>query len=531
LPLSTREAAMARFKHYDYGQMKMLPVSFKEQILPGTFEHTLNHLIDHEIDLKVFEHRYCNDETGAPAYDPAILLKIILYAYSRGVTSSREIARLARENVVFMALSADSAPHFTTITDFIARLDAEIVSVFRDVLLVCDEAGLIGREMFAVDGVKLPSNASKTWSGTRAEFAKKVAKMERAVRYLVKRHREADAAGEDSPVQAARERQIDTLRKATRRVKQWLKHHGDKPGASGGVKKSNVTDNESAKMKTGKGVIQGYDGVTVTDAKHQVVVHAQAYGEAQEHALLIPMLEGACENMRALGAEDGLEEVAVAADSGFHSEANVRYLFESGVDGYLADTLFRKRDPRFASARRHVPQRASAPWARPPGLGLFRPRDFVYDEATQTCICPAGQFLYLNGSHCRIGGREAVKFTGAKRVCGPCTLREKCLRHPERTPVRQVVFFTGRATGQPETYTAKMKRKIDTDAGRTQYGRRLAVAEPVFAHICSARGLRRFSHRGRTKVNTQWLLYCLVHNIGKVSRYGNLERRCRRTLQ
>ncbi len=68
---------MARFKHYDYGQMKMLPVSFQEQILPGTFEHTLNHLIDHEIDLAVFEHRYQNDETGAPAYDPAILLKVL----------------------------------------------------------------------------------------------------------------------------------------------------------------------------------------------------------------------------------------------------------------------------------------------------------------------------------------------------------------------------------------------------------------------------------------------------------------------
>lgn len=67
---------MARFKHYDYGQMKLLPVSFKEQILPGTFEHTLNHLIDHEIDLSVFEHRYQNDETGVPrttkAEDPAV---------------------------------------------------------------------------------------------------------------------------------------------------------------------------------------------------------------------------------------------------------------------------------------------------------------------------------------------------------------------------------------------------------------------------------------------------------------------------
>ena len=115
---------MGRFKHYDYGQMKMLPVSFEQQILPGTFEYTLNHLIDHEIDLRVFAQRYRNDETGAPAYDPAILLKIILYAYSRGVSESRRIERLCRENVVFMALSADSAPHFTTIADFIARMDA-----------------------------------------------------------------------------------------------------------------------------------------------------------------------------------------------------------------------------------------------------------------------------------------------------------------------------------------------------------------------------------------------------------------------
>ncbi len=158
---------MARFKHYDYGQAKMLPVRFEEQILPGTFEHTLSRVIEERIDLSIFEARYKNDEGGAPAYDPAILLKIILFAYSKGITSSREIARLCCENVVFMALSADSQPHFTTIASFIAKLDGEIVSVFRDVLLVCDELGLIGREMFAVDGVKLPSNAAKEWSGTR----------------------------------------------------------------------------------------------------------------------------------------------------------------------------------------------------------------------------------------------------------------------------------------------------------------------------------------------------------------------------
>jgi hypothetical protein len=97
---------MARYKPYDYRQTKMLPVRFEEQILPGTFEYTLNRLIDESIDLTVFEARYRNDDGGAPAYDPAVLLKIILLAYSRGITSSRQIERLCRENVLFMAISA-----------------------------------------------------------------------------------------------------------------------------------------------------------------------------------------------------------------------------------------------------------------------------------------------------------------------------------------------------------------------------------------------------------------------------------------
>src|SRR5215203_184810 len=143
-----RNKTMPRYKHYDYGQRKFLAVSFEQQILPSTFEHTLHHMIEEHIDLSVFDAQYRNDETGAPAYDPAILLKIVLFAYSKGVTSSREIERLCRDNVVFMALSADSAPHFTTIADFISRQQDEIISIFRDVLLVCDEQGLIGKQMF-----------------------------------------------------------------------------------------------------------------------------------------------------------------------------------------------------------------------------------------------------------------------------------------------------------------------------------------------------------------------------------------------
>ena len=78
-----------------------------------------------------------------PACDPAILLKIILYAYSRGITSSRKIAECCRESIIFMALSAESAPHFTTIADFISTLDEEIIRLFLEVVLICDEMGVI----------------------------------------------------------------------------------------------------------------------------------------------------------------------------------------------------------------------------------------------------------------------------------------------------------------------------------------------------------------------------------------------------
>lgn len=509
---------MARYKQYNYDQLKLLPISFSRQILPGTFEYTLSHIVDHELDLSVFDARFNNDETGAPAYDPAILLKIVLYAYARGITSSREIEQGCRENIIFMALSADSQPHFTTIANFISSMADAIAPLFLEVLMICDDLGLIGREMFAIDGCKLPSNASKEWSGTKAELKHKADKMQGAIRYIMRKHREEDALGRPSEHRQKEAQQADTLRKSVKKIKGWLKDHDDKPGKSGGAKKSNITDNDSAKMKTSHGVLQGYDGVAAVDAKHQVVVHAQAFGEAQEHDLLLPMLDATRENIQAIGQEDIFEHSALATDSGFHTEANVQALFEQNIDAYIADNQFRKRDPRFASANRHRARHLAE--QRKSKGSCYRPADFVYDPASQTCICPAGKALYRNGSHCAIGGYEAVKFQGPKMHCEPCAHRARCLRHPDRTATRQVVFFKDRTQSAKQSYTSKMKQKIDTPEGRQQYSRRLGIVEPVFGHITSSIGLKRFSLRGWVKVNIQWKLFCIVHNLTKIHRYG-----------
>ena len=308
---------MARYKDYNYEQGKMIPISFREQILPGTFEHTLSYLIDNELDLSIFDQRYANDDNGRPAYDPAILLKIVLYAYARGIVSSRQIERCCRENVIFMALSADTQPHFTTIAAFISQMEGEIVALFRNVLLICDAQGLIGRDMFAIDGCKLPSNASKEWSGTKAELNAKRLKLERAVRRMVKTHRERDARDVTAELEQREQQYIATLKQQVKKLKAWLDDNDDKPGKTGKPRKSNVTDNESAKMKTSHGVIQGYDGVAAVDDKHQVIVAAEAFGEAQEHELLQPMLEDTQANFAALGDNNIYKNTKITATAAF----------------------------------------------------------------------------------------------------------------------------------------------------------------------------------------------------------------------
>ena len=337
---------MPRYKPVDYHQTKLIPVSFSAQIFPDTFEYTLNDIVDHELDLSIFESRYRNDGKGAPAWHPGVLLKIILYAYSRGITSSREIERCCRENITFMALSGNSQPHFTTIADFISSMEAEITPLFLEVLLICDDMGLIGKDMFAIDGCKMPANVSREWSGTREELAAKVKKMERAVGCMLARHKHADTTNKACCNKKKQAQRAQLLRQKIDKIKRFLNDHDDKPGKGGGKpRKSNVIDNDSAKMKTAHGTIQGYDGVATVDAKHQVVVHAQAFGVPQEHDLLLPMVDGTRENFMAIGKESNIFRcTALSVDSGFHTKENVAALFVQRIQAYLADNLFCKRD-------------------------------------------------------------------------------------------------------------------------------------------------------------------------------------------
>jgi len=509
---------MARFKVVDMSP-RLLPVVLEEQLVPGTFEYALHALIDSEFDLSALAAKFKNDETGAPAYDPAVMLKIVLLAYSRGLVSSRAIGRVCRENVLFMAISGDTQPAYTTIAAFVRGLSEEIAAIFTEVILICDRQGLIGRQMFAIDGVKLPGNAGKAKSGTHAELAHRARAIERRVKSMLTEHCKQDARGEQSAnqalsVEAQRVKAIESLRCEAKAIRRFLKTNAKRESASGSERKSNLTDNDSAKMATGKGVIQGYTGAAAVDASHQIIVAAQAHGSGSEQSLLVPMVEQARPFASA--------RTIMTADAGYHSEQNLQELDERSIPALIADAQMRKRDERFKDQGKYKalpdPLYDKGAGATTVSHGKFKSHDFTYDPDTNSCICPAGKHLYSNGSQCTTRGRTNHRFTGAKRDCVPCELREQCLRTPDKTAVRHVAFFQKDVCHNK--YTEAMRKRIDSPRGRELYGRRIATVEPVFGNLRYNKGLDRFTLRGRRKVDTQWKLYCMVHNIEKLAHHG-----------
>jgi transposase len=500
---------MARYKHIDMSP-RLLPVDLESQLVPGSFAHAVHHLIG-ELDLSAFDAHYRNDETGATAHAPAMLLRAVLLGYSQGLVSSRAIERACRDNVVFIALTGDAKPHFTTIADFISRSREAITALFAQVLAILDGEGLIGREMFAIDGVKLPSNASKHRSGTRAEFLAKAEKLERAATAMLDRHRANDTAPDEVAESARIAARIERMTREAQKIRTWLAEHPeDRVGAGGGVRKSNRTDNDSAKLATDKGVVQGYCAVAVVDAAHQVIIEAQAHGTGAEQELLLPVLD-ACATQRAT-------TTVIAADAGYHSEANLAALDQRGIEALVADGQMRKRDERLADRDKHTeqPDPLHDKSGKPTAKKVFGASDFTIADDRSHAICPAGKVLHRNGSACTIGAYRAIKFRAPVSACKDCPLRAKCLRKPDTTPTRQVSLLTRKHTA---THSERMRARIDSPEGRRQYGRRLGIVEPVFGNLRHNKRLHRFTLRGRAKVDGQWKLFALVHNIEKLANY------------
>lgn len=431
---------MPRFIPYNYQQDTMVVINFDDQILPGTFEHALHYLIEHKLDLSAFHATYKNTFEGRPAIDPAILLKVILFAYSKGITSSRQIQWNCQSNLIFKALSCDTIPDFTTIAAFVSGHSKAIVDLFEQIVLICHQQGLIGQNLIAIDGCKLPSNSAKEWSGTIQDLTHKRDKTKAQLNRKLEEHKANDKLPVNAETHNRKEKiqkTINTLYDAHDKVAQFLETAEPRIGKSvrKSEVKSNITDNESCKMKTSKGTIQGYNGIATVDSKHQIIIDAEAIGDGQEQSALIPVLERIELRYKHLGISDNIFEdgLVVTADTGYSNQAYITYLHKHVVDAYVPDNQFRQRDQAFAEQKKkHVPKKPKKS-TKPQ---LYKAEDFHLDVVCKRCLCPAGQSLTLKQNEKDLHGNKKLFFQGRLSQCRSCTLKTKCMQRPEAADTR-----------------------------------------------------------------------------------------------
>jgi len=497
---------MAKYKESEKGQGLFLAVNLNEQLLFGTYEHTLNKLIDKKIDLSIFDKKYKNDLTGALAINPKILLKITLYCYSLGVISSRKMAKMCENNIVLKALAEDTEPHYTTISNFISGMSGEIEKVFSEVLMICNEMKLIRGKMFAIDGCRLPSNASKEMSGTKEELSEKYEKIKKVCREIVKKHRNNDRIGKVE--KESEKRKLKKLEKRADKILEFIETHEDRKGARGEKIKSNITDNESAKIKGPHGVIQGYNGIAVADDKNQVIVAANAYGTVAEGKYFKEMLEGTEKNMRKLqGKENPLEGKIILGDNAYFSEDNLQEAKKKGLEAIIPDEQFRNRDEKMKEGKRRK------------GKERFDARHFIYIEKDNSYKCPNGKILSFR-SRVKLNSNEGNKYESKATDCAGCPYAEKCFQPGKSKKKYRTLYIP--ISRYEENLSQKMREKIDKPKYKKLYSNRLKIIEPVFANITYCKGITRFTLRSQRKVKIQWMLYCIVHNIGK---YNKAERK------
>jgi transposase len=438
----------------DRDQELLLPPSLREW-LPE--DHLAWFLIDAvaEIDLSAFLADYRADGWGRPAFDPEVMVALLLYAYAVDERSSRAIERRCREDVAFRVITANAVPDHATIARFRQRHEQALAGVFTEVLRLCAGAGLLSLGLVALDGTKLKANASKAANRSYAELSREVERMlaeaaeadaaedarlgpghgdelpdelaERASRRARLRQAKAKLEAEAKDQQRAQEARL--AERARIEDERGRSLRGRKPKSPAGVPapaaRVNTTDPDSAVMRTRDGFVQGYNAQAVL-ADGQLIVAAELSIDSPDGRLLEPMIEAARAELAATGVEE--PPAVVLADAGYWNVPQIELVLAAGSDVLVS------------------PVSAAKSIAPEPGEQR-KPR--------------------------------------AKRM------QERCL---------------------------EMYEKLSTPSGRELYARRKQLVEPVFAQTKVVRRADCFQRRGLAACRSEWRLIAATHNLLKLWR-------------
>jgi len=314
-----------------------------------------------------------------------------------------------------------------------------------------------------------------------------------------------DEQGEmDKEAEDQHKKRQEYLTKQIKKIGNFIKTMERKEGKKREELKSNVTDNESAMIRSSSGFLQGYIGIAVSDKQNQIVISADAVGSANEGEHLPGILDNMLENMEEASVQTPKgKKLTVMMDNNYFSEENFMACRDRGLEAIIPDDQYKKRlgDKK---EERH-----------------FDADDFTYHAKRDCFECPNGKRL----KHTRgfvMKGREYDEYRSSTVDCNACLLKPRCIRSKgkEITKVTRRILMIPRKN-KTENLCSQMRKKLDTKEYQNRYAHRIQIVEPVFASISYCKGLNRFMLRGKTKVNGQWKLYCMVHNLSKcLDRYN-----------
>lgn len=505
------------FLAYDRDQQFLMPPSVAEWLPEGHLAFFVIDVVE-QLDLEAFCARYRLGGAGRAAYDPRILMAVLLYGYCIGERSSRRLERRCIEDVAFRVVAANQAPDHATIARFRAEHEEAIAKLFSQALALCATAGLVKVGLVAIDGTKIAASAA----GAANRDAQGIEALVRRILAEAKATDEAEDAlygdrrGDELPTDLARrEGRVQRLRELkaqldaedARRRAEVESHEAERmalessgrrrrgaqpqPKDPDSIKKAtvNTTDPDSRVMKSPGQWVQGYNAQAAA-TEEQIVIAAELSQAASDAQLLEPMITAAAAELEAAGVEKPVE--MVLADAGYFSERNASLAL--GPELLIAP-----------ASRKKMPD------AQPPPPPDTRS---AFDAANQAEATRRAEIMQRWES-AELGFREAAA------VLGLSVAQAYLMRARYRKEGAEGLLSRRVQGNKPkETEKDRMLAKITEERGKSLYKKRSQIVEPVFGQIKDPRGIRRFMRRGLRACVSEWKLITATHNLLKLWRAG-----------
>lgn len=426
---------------------------------------------------------------GEPAYDVRGKVKILIYAYMRGITSSREMARQCEENIAFQFLTRGQCPDFRTIALFRRRKRHLLRWVFKKTVALARQMGIARLGLVALDSVKLAADASSGKKMTAAQLSEELKKLDE---YLGKvegsdrkedRQYGSDARGDELPPEIVEAQQRkEKLEKALAVLTERQSAAKREP-----PKDVSIVDLEAPWVKKGGKFMRGYSGQVAADSEHQVIVGLKATAQGTDNDQLNPMLQE-------VEKTTGQAPAQLVADSGYYTDDAVLEASKSKTDCIVPDS---ETAAQLNNPKRHESVEAA-----------YGVNQFAYNEATDEFTCPQGKNLAFIRNHTKHGQPTKVYRCAD---CRDCPVRTQCTDHA--SGLRSIEVRVDHAE------VRKLREKLKTENGKATYKKRKAIIEPIFGRWQHNWGIRRLRLRGLAGFSIELHLLAIAHNLTKLLRF------------